>query len=185
MRASCFRVASNSIPFDLGVFFLEQQARAKLGEPATRVRGRVRKMKGSFSGGTAASLLATVEAAAREPAIRKTLSDPFALTPGFVGATQPSGNEVVEDIVAGSWVAPFIMAMINTKTVHRSNQLLNYAYGRDFVYDEMMMTGSGRAGEKPAKRRHSLRCQKRLNPSAARRREGLRYRPRPVPCRGE
>jgi hypothetical protein len=38
-----------------------------------------------------------------------------------------------------------MMAMINTKAVHRSNQLLNYAYGRDFVYDEMMMTGSGPA----------------------------------------
>ena len=35
--------------------------------------------------------------------------------------------------------------------MHRSNQLLNYAYGRDFVYDEMMMTGSGPAGEKRAK----------------------------------
>jgi hypothetical protein len=43
------------------------------------------------------------------------------------------------------------MAIINTKTVHRSNQLLNYAYGRDFVYDEMMMTGSGPAGERRAK----------------------------------
>jgi len=106
---------------------------------------------GPRSGGTAASLLATIEAAAREPAIRKTLSDPFALTPGFVGAAQPSGNEVFEDFAAGSWVAPFMMAMINTKAVHRSNQLLNYAYGRDFVYDEMMMTGSGPAGEKRAK----------------------------------
>ncbi|MGC1564194.1 MAG: hypothetical protein WA820_30705 [Bradyrhizobium sp.] len=67
-------------------------------------------------------------------------------------AAQPSGNEVVEDTAAGSWVAPFMMAMINTKTVHRSNQLLNFAYGRDFVYDEMMMmTGSGPAGEKRAK----------------------------------
>ena len=46
-----------------------------------------------------------------------------------------------------------MMAMINTKAVHRSNQLLNYAYGRDFVYDEMMMMGSGSAGEK---RRYSL-----------------------------
>ena len=146
-----FSCGFDSIPFDLGVFFLEQQARARFGGPATRVRGRVRKMKGSFSGGTAASLLATVEAAAREPAIRKTLSDPFALTPGFVGAAQPAGNEVVEDVAAGSWVAPFIMAMINTKTVHRSNQLLNYAYGRGFVYDEMMMTGSGRAGERRAR----------------------------------
>ena len=128
-----FSVAS--IPFLLiwESFFLEQQARARFGGPATRVRGRVRKMKGSFSGGTAASLLATVEAAAREPAMRKTLSDPFALTPGFVGAAQPSGNEVVEDIAAGSWVAPFMMAIINTKTVHRLNQLLNFVYGRDFV----------------------------------------------------
>ncbi len=66
-----FSCGFDSIPFDLGVFFLEQQARARFGEPATRVRGRVRKMKGTFSGGTAASLLATVEAAAREPAIRK------------------------------------------------------------------------------------------------------------------
>jgi len=89
-----FSCGFDSIPFDLGVFFLEQQARAEFGGPATRVRGRVRKMKGTFSGGTAASLIATVEAAAREPAIRKTLSDPFALTPGFVGADQPSGNEL-------------------------------------------------------------------------------------------
>jgi short subunit dehydrogenase-like uncharacterized protein len=146
-----FSCGFDSIPFDLGVFFLEQQARARFAASATRVRGRVRKMKGTFSGGTAASLLATVEAAERQPAMRKTLSDPFALTPGFVGAAQPSGNEVAEDVAAGSWVAPFMMAMINTKTVHRSNQLLDYQYGRDFVYDEMMMTGSGPAGEKRAK----------------------------------
>ena len=88
-----FSCGFDSIPFDLGVFFLEQQARAKFGRPATRVRGRVRKMKGEFSGGTAASLLATVEAAGRDPAILKTLFDPFALAPGFVGATQPSGND--------------------------------------------------------------------------------------------
>jgi short subunit dehydrogenase-like uncharacterized protein len=145
-----FSCGFDSIPFDLGVFFLEQQARAKFAGPAVRVRGRVRKMKGDFSGGTAASLIATLEAAAREPSIRKTLSDPFALTPGFIGAAQPNGNEVVEDTAAGSWVAPFMMAMINTKAVHRSNHLLNYAYGRDFVYDEMMMTGPGLAGEKRA-----------------------------------
>ena len=92
-----FSCGFDSIPFDLGVFFLEQ-VRARFGMPATRVRGRVRKMKGTFSGGTAASLIATVEAAAREPAIRKTLSDSFALTPGFVGAVQPSSNEVVSDL---------------------------------------------------------------------------------------
>jgi short subunit dehydrogenase-like uncharacterized protein len=146
-----FSCGFDSIPFDLGVFFLQQQARARFGGPATRVRGRVRKMKGSFSGGTAASLLTTVEAAARDPAILKTLSDPFALTPGFVGAVQPGGDVVFEDTAADSWVAPFIMATINTKAVHRSNQLLDHAYGRDFLYDEMMMTGPGPSGEKRAK----------------------------------
>ena len=55
-----FSCGFDSIPFDLGVFFLEQQARETFGLPAMRVRGRVRKMKGDFSGGTAASLLATV-----------------------------------------------------------------------------------------------------------------------------
>ena len=146
-----FSCGFDSIPFDLGVLFLQQLARARFDRPATRVRGRVRKMKGSFSGGTAASLLATVDAAAREPAILKTLADPFALTPGFAGAVQPGGNEVFDDTAANSWVAPFIMATINTKAVHRSNLLLNHAYGRDFVYDEMMMTGPGPAGEKRAR----------------------------------
>jgi short subunit dehydrogenase-like uncharacterized protein len=34
--------------------------------------------------------------------------------------------------------------------VHRSNALSNYAYGRDFVYDETMLTGSGLAGRAKA-----------------------------------
>lgn len=146
-----FSCGFDSIPFDLGVYFLEKEAQARFGMPATRVRGRVRKMKGSFSGGTAASLIATVEAAARDRAVHKTLADPFALTPGFRGAPQPSGAEVAEDAAAGSWVAPFMMATINTKTVHRSNHLLGQPWGRNFVYDEMMMTGAGPAGEKRAR----------------------------------
>ena len=105
-RICVFVWAFNSIPFDWESLFLERQARAKVRWPATRVRGRVRKIKGSFSGGTAASLLATVEAAAREPAIAGAFPDSFALTPGFVGAAQPSGNEVVEDIAAARGLSP-------------------------------------------------------------------------------
>ena len=45
------------------------------------------------------------------------------------------------------WVAPFIMAAINTKNVHRSNALLGHAYGEDFLYDEMMVTGAGEEGK--------------------------------------
>jgi short subunit dehydrogenase-like uncharacterized protein len=65
--------------------------------------------------------------------------DPFALTPGFRGPQQPDLNSVYEDKVTGSWVAPFIMAGINTKAVHRSNFLMGHPWGKDFLYDEMMM----------------------------------------------
>jgi short subunit dehydrogenase-like uncharacterized protein len=51
-----------------------------------------------------------------------------------------------------SWAAPFVMANINTRNVHRSNLLLGFPYGRDFVYDEMMLTGPGEKGEALAKR---------------------------------
>ncbi len=146
-----FSCGFDSIPFDLGVTFLQDQARERLGAPLQRVRGRVRKMKGGFSGGTIASLMATLESSKRTPSILKTLADPFALTPGFKGPAQPSGNIVEHDTVAEQWAAPFIMATINTKNVHRTNHLLERAWGADFVYDEMMLTGGGATGQKRAK----------------------------------
>jgi short subunit dehydrogenase-like uncharacterized protein len=36
--------------------------------------------------------------------------------------------------------------------VHRSNELMGFPYGRDFVYDEMQITGPGAEGEAEAKR---------------------------------
>ena len=137
----------DSVPFDLGVYFLQQAAENKRGKPFRRVRGRVRKMKGKFSGGTAASLGATMARAKTEPQILDQMKDPFALTPGFDGVPQPTGHKPVLDEDLGSWSAPFIMASINTKNVHRSNHLMDYAYGRDFVYDEMMFTGPGDQGK--------------------------------------
>lgn len=145
-----FSCGFDSIPFDVGVTFLQDEARLRIGAPLQRVRGRVRKMKGGFSGGTVASLMATLESAKRDRAILKTLANPFALTPGFTGPAQPSGEAVVLD-ASGHWAAPFVMAQINTKNVHRSNFLLNHAWGADFVYDEMLLTGEGAAGQKRAK----------------------------------
>ncbi len=146
-----FSCGFDSIPFDLGVTFLQQQSQDRLGAPLKRVRGRVRSMKGGFSGGTIASLMATLEATKRRPEIARTLANPFALTPGFAGPAQPSGERIEHDEVAGQWAMPFIMATINTKNVHRTNHLLSHAWGRDFVYDEMQLTGSGAAGEKRAR----------------------------------
>lgn len=144
-----FSCGFDSIPFDLGVFFLEQQAKEKGLAPMTRVKGRVRKMKGTFSGGTAASLKATL-AAAKDPEIRALLTDPFALTPDFSGPAQPPAAKPEYDDALGTWAAPFVMAAINTRNVHRSNFLLGHAYGENFVYDEMLLTGDGDKGKATA-----------------------------------
>ena len=142
-----FSCGFDSIPFDLGVLFLQQTAEQKLGATVPRVRGRVRAMKGTFSGGTLASFRTTMAAAAKDPDLINVLRNPFSLTPGFTGAEQPKGDKPVFDEVLQSWIAPFVMASINTKNIHRSNQLMDHRYGTDFVYDEMMLTGPGEQGE--------------------------------------
>ena len=134
-----FSCGFDSIPFDLGVLKLQEAAKVRFGKPASRVKGRVRKMQGGFSGGTAASLKATLAAAAKEPSLLKLLASPFALTPGFSGPHQPTGLIPEYDSTLGAWVAPFVMAPINTKNVHRTNFLLGHPYGEDFRYDEMMV----------------------------------------------
>jgi short subunit dehydrogenase-like uncharacterized protein len=146
-----FSCGFDSIPFDCGVFFLQQQAMERFGAPFKRVRGRVRKMKGTFSGGTMASMLATLEAGRRDPGIVKTMLNPYALVPTPPQTRQPRGDAVLYEADIPSWSTPFVMAAINTKNVHRSNALSNFRYGRDFSYDEMQMTGDGPAGEKRAK----------------------------------
>ena len=134
-----FSCGFDSIPFDLGVFFAEETAKKKFGAYAPRARGRMRAMQGGFSGGTLASGMATMAAQQADPSIGAVLANPFALTPGFTGPAQPDGETTYEDKAAGSWVAPFMMAGINTKAVHRSNFLLGHPWGRDFQYDEMLM----------------------------------------------
>lgn len=146
-----FSCGFDSIPFDLGVWEVQQCAKAKFGRPAPRVKGRIRKMQGTFSGGTFASAKATMAAAGRDPGILKLMINPFALTPGFQGPSQPSGMIPEYDAAVGGWVAPFVMATINTKNVHRTNALTGHAYGTDFVYDEMMIApGLGELGKAAA-----------------------------------
>jgi short subunit dehydrogenase-like uncharacterized protein len=142
-----FSCGFDSSPFDLGVFMAQEEMTKRFGKPAQRVRGRVRKMKGTFSGGTAASFKATMAAAATQPGVIDLLKNPFSLTPGFEGPRQPTGHKPMLDEVMGVWVAPFIMATINTRNVHRSNFLLNHVWGADFAYDEMIVTGPGEKGE--------------------------------------
>lgn len=146
-----FSCGFDSVPFDLGAYFLQQAAKQKLGSSLSRIKGRVRAMQGTFSGGTLASFKATMAAAAKDPELVNVLMNPFSLTEDFSGPEQPSGAAPIYEEDLNSWSAPFVMATINTKNIHRSNYLLAHEYGSDFVYDEMMLTGRGDQGEAIAK----------------------------------
>ena len=145
-----FSCGFDSIPFDLGVLFLQNEIIKRFNKPAPSVRGRVRAMNGEFSGGTAASLGATMSALKEKPELFAVLANPFALSNGFIGPDQPADNKPVYDEKLDSWVAPFFMAPINTKNIHRSNALMDHIYGEDFCYNEMWIQGTGDEGKAAA-----------------------------------
>ena len=145
-----FSCGFDSIPFDLGVYFLQKEVIARHGQPASNVRGRVRAMNGEFSGGTAASLGATMASLKEKPELFEILVNPFALSNGFTGPEQAQDSKPIYDDKLETWVAPFFMAPINTKNVHRSNALMDHLYGEDFCYNEMWIQGPGEEGKTAA-----------------------------------
>jgi short subunit dehydrogenase-like uncharacterized protein len=147
-----FSCGFDSIPFDLGVVYLQDEAQRRFGAPLTRVHGRVRKIRGTASGGTIASGMATAEAIGRDRSLAAVLNNPFALTPGFTGPPQADSDSAEYDDWVKSWTVPFVMAPINTKNVHRTNALRGHPWGRDFIYSERRMVGDGKAGAQRARR---------------------------------
>ena len=136
----------DSIPSDLGTYFLQKSMMERFGVPANHVKYRSVAFKGGFSGGTADSMIAMMENAENDPQVLEIGKDPYALN--FVGRG-PDSNDVDtaffdEDFDA--WIAPFIMAQINTRVVRRTNELLEFKYGKDFRYDEGMLISKGSGG---------------------------------------
>ena len=105
----------------------------------------MRTLEGGASGGTIARGLNGVAEAVADPSLRKVLANPYALAPAEhrFGVDQPNVTLPKRDAASGGWVAPFVMASVNTKIVHRTNALLGRRWGREFRYDEAMRTGSG------------------------------------------
>lgn len=138
----------DSVPSDMGVYFLQQQARKQWGQPATHVKMRVKTMKGGASGGTVASMINVVQEAMADPALRKELTNPYSLCPPGHGfkARQHYVKGAEFDADFNAWAAPFVMAAINERVVHRSNALSGQAYGSQFTYDEGLLTGPGLKG---------------------------------------
>ncbi len=142
----------DSIPSDLGVWFLQHHAQRLFGKPMSRIRLGVQSLRGKMSGGTAASMLNIIESSRSDPEIARIAKNPYALCPEEFrkGPRQPyvKGPKFDEDLDA--WMAPFVMAAINTRIVHRSHALQGRPWGEDFTYDEAMMTGRGFKGRRRA-----------------------------------
>ena len=139
----------DSIPSDMGVYFIQREAKAQKGQRAKKISMRVAAMKGGLSGGTYASLSKVMEQAQQDKSIYKVLTNPYGLNPTDQqeGEDRPDLMSVVFDKTSQSYVGPFIMAGINTKVVRRSNALSNYSYGKDFRYDEATLSGKGFKGK--------------------------------------
>jgi short subunit dehydrogenase-like uncharacterized protein len=142
----------DSIPSDLGVFFLQRESMRRFGEPCTRVKMRVKAIRGGVSGGTVASIMNIVKEAATDPQLRKELANPYSLCPGGYAplVRQPDVRFAEYDSDFEAWVAPFIMSAINTRIVQRTNALTKQAYGAGFRYDEAMLAGRGLRGRMTA-----------------------------------
>lgn len=142
----------DSVPSDMGVYFLQQHAIRQWGQPATQIKMRVKVLKGGASGGTVASIVNVVREAVADPALRRELADPYSLCgPGHgFTARQHAVKSPEFDPDAQAWTAPFVMAAVNERVVHRSNALSGKAYGDQFMYDEGMLTGTGFKGRMTA-----------------------------------
>ena len=139
----------DSIPSDMGVYFLQKKAKEQVGEICQSIDMRVKAAKGSASGGTIASMKNISEEAQKDKSIYKVIFNPYSLCPDGEreGPDTPDLQKVVFDKISNSYIAPFIMATINTKVVRRSNALAGYPYGKDFLYNESMMVGKGFTGK--------------------------------------
>ena len=139
----------DSIPSDLGVYFTQKQAEAKFDSACDVIHMRVKAAKGGLSGGTIASMATIFEEVGQDKSRRKQVANPYLLNDdkNAPNVRQSNVSKPEYDSEHKRWLAPFVMASINTRIVHRSNQLLGYEYGREFKYDEAMWMKDGLKGK--------------------------------------
>jgi short subunit dehydrogenase-like uncharacterized protein len=139
----------DSIPSDLGVHVLWQQAQADGAGELTDTTLVVTSLRGGFSGGTIDSMRHQLDVVKKDKALRQVAASPYSLTPARSEEPDLGRQEdlitlrgaEVDPSLRGS-LAPFVMASYNTRVVRRSNALRGYAYGRAFRYREVMSAGT-------------------------------------------
>jgi len=139
----------DSIPSDLGVYYIQKLAKSSKNQRAKLIEMRVAGAKGGISGGTYKSLSNVNKEANKDKEIFKVVINPYGLNPigEQEGLDKSDLQRIVFDKSSNSWIGPFIMAAINTKIVRRSNALSNYSYGKDFMYNEATLNGKGLLGK--------------------------------------
>ena len=133
----------------MGVYFTQKQAEEKFDSACDVIHMRVKAAKGGLSGGTIASMATIFEEVGKDKSRRKQVANPYLLNDDkdAPNVRQYNVSKPEYDSEHQRWLAPFVMASINTRIVHRSNQLLGYEYGRDFKYDEAMWMKDGVKGK--------------------------------------
>lgn len=136
------------IPSDLGTFFVQREMRARYGVASPHVKMRVGGFHGGASGGTIASMLNMMEEARHDPSVTRAMNEPYSINPKDQrsGPDGPERMQASHDADFGEWIAPFVMAGVDTKIVRRTNALLDFAYGKGFRYDEGVLMGAGPLG---------------------------------------
>lgn len=134
----------DSIPSDMGTWFLQQAMIKQHGTPAIQVKGRIGRTRGAASGGTIASMLNMMEEAKDDEFVQRAIENPYSLYP----AGAKAGNDEADQTDArfdsdfDQWTSPFVMAAINTRVVRRSNALMGFPWSEKFRYDESLLTDS-------------------------------------------
>ncbi|MEO0576706.1 MAG: saccharopine dehydrogenase NADP-binding domain-containing protein [Pseudomonadota bacterium] len=138
----------DSIPSDLGVWMMQQASEETFGQSLQKIHFYLAGTSGRLSGGTAASMMEIVSEAQKNLRTAKLLADPYALNPKDARSGDDQNEQFIphRDEMLGQWVAPFVMASVNTRVVRRTNALLDYPYGKDFRYQEWTLCGDGAAG---------------------------------------
>lgn len=139
------------IPSDLGVQMIAEEAFARGCTSISEIRFLADKAEGSASGGTLASIFHMFDTLSISQLLQ--LLNPFYLNPRNVVTQEPTvphasralytqscDNNVLDyDAVTRRWTMPYIMQFVDTRLINRSNALLNYRYGRTFVFTERMI----------------------------------------------
>lgn len=143
-----FTCGFDCIPADIGAFFMQQEMQRRHGVPCSQIKYRVESFSGGASGGTIASMITMMEEASTDRSVGEVMRAPYSLNPEGERTGPDSAEPLAPawDADFDQWIAPFVMGSVDTKVVRRSNALLDYAWGRDFRYDEGVLCGKGAGG---------------------------------------